>query len=142
VDRGSLCGEAHEDALLHPSFPRVIPHSREAAPRILEVGSEDGCFTEWLSHCWPKGRVEGLEVNGEFAQGTADWATWAGRTPRLTFRQGNVLEMTEREAYDLIFCFDVLGYIQAGSRGRPYGGGASAGRDAGPPSTEYYVPLF
>jgi hypothetical protein len=34
-----------------------------SAPSVLEVGCEDGTFSEWFSGCWPRDTVVGLEID-------------------------------------------------------------------------------
>lgn len=83
--------------------------------RVLEVGSEDGCFTEWIDRRWPNVSVEGLERDPLHAEATRRWALEHRRT-KLTFRQGDLLELPPSGEYDLIFCLDVLGYISDDKR--------------------------
>ncbi|HSI10437.1 MAG TPA: class I SAM-dependent methyltransferase [Chthoniobacter sp.] len=84
--------------------------------RVLEVGSEDGSFTEWFDRLWPQVTMEGLEVDPVHAEACAAWAESSGRAPKLTFRRGNLLDLEANRAYDLILCFDVLGYIADDAR--------------------------
>ncbi len=79
--------------------------------RVLEVGSEDGCFTEWIDRRWPEVTVEGLEQDRAHAESTRRWAVEHGRTPKLSFRQGDLRQLSAPGQYDVIFCLDVLGYI-------------------------------
>lgn len=85
-----------------------------AAPRILEVGSGDGVFCEWLSRRWPDATVEGLELDPEEAAACAAWAAQTGHA-RLRFCSGDVLDMEATDAYDLIVCLDVLEHIRSDS---------------------------
>lgn len=92
---------------------RVLPTlAPPPGGRVLEVGSEDGCFTEWLDRCWPQATLEGLEMDPAHARATARWAVENGRAPKLTFRHGDLLTLGGSDTYDLIFCLDVLGYIR------------------------------
>ena len=80
-------------------------------PRLLEVGCEDGTFCDWLTRLWPQARVEGLDRNASQIAACARWAKDSGRAANLRFVHGDVLEFDAREIYDLVICFDVLGYI-------------------------------
>jgi 2-polyprenyl-3-methyl-5-hydroxy-6-metoxy-1,4-benzoquinol methylase len=88
---------------------RKLPLPR--APRLLEVGCEDGTFCDWLTRLWPNATVEGLDRNASQIQACSRWAHGAGRSATLRFRHGDILELDAPECYDLIICFDVLGYI-------------------------------
>jgi len=95
-------------------FSRLFPEQLRSlgrSPRILEVGSEDGCFTEWFSRFWPEGRIDGMDKDSAHAHACAQWAEENGRAPQLSFRQGNLLSLQAEQEYDAIFCLDVLGYI-------------------------------
>ncbi len=83
---------------------------------ILEVGSEDGAFTDFLARRYPHATVEGLELREDWALACSAWAIDTRRAPRLTFRQGDILSLSDANKYDAIFCLDVLGYIPDDAR--------------------------
>src|SRR5437667_3324247 len=58
--------------------------------RILEVGSGDGVFCDWLARRFRGARVEGLEIESEEAAACEEWARATDRR-YLRFRQGDVL---------------------------------------------------
>ncbi len=82
------------------------------SPRVLEVGCEDGVFSEWFSRKIKGATVVGLEIDVDQSAACRAWAQRSGRGDRLMFRQGDVLDLADREAYDVVFCLDVLGYIR------------------------------
>jgi trans-aconitate methyltransferase len=89
---------------------RSLPLPR--TPRLLEVGCEDGTFCDWLSRLWPDATIDGLDRDASQIEACARWAQYTGRSTTLRFRHGDILHMDAQESYDLIICFDVLGYIQ------------------------------
>jgi len=92
-----------------PSLLRRIPLPQPS--RILEVGCEDGYFTEWLSRRYSQAAIEGLDIDAQQAAACEHWARRAARTS-LHFRAGDILALDAHDIYDLILCLDVLGYIR------------------------------
>jgi SAM-dependent methyltransferase len=92
---------------LRRALPALLALPQNA--RILEVGSEDGAFTDFLARLFPRATVHGMELRPDWAAGCAAWAA-AARRP-IRFFQGDVLSLAATPQYDAIFCLDVLGYI-------------------------------
>ncbi|MEZ0264688.1 MAG: class I SAM-dependent methyltransferase [Phycisphaerae bacterium] len=88
---------------------RALP--RPAAPRVLEVGCEDGTFSEWLSRLFPHAVIDAIDVDAEQVAANQRWAAAAGLAERIRFAHLDVLDFARESAYDLATAFDVLGYI-------------------------------
>jgi 2-polyprenyl-3-methyl-5-hydroxy-6-metoxy-1,4-benzoquinol methylase len=88
---------------------------------ILDAGCGDCTYTLYLAKRFPRSQIKGVDV------GTPGLHT---ATPRLelgrkisghlglsnaSFEQASLVEYVNREAFDLIICFDVLHYIPEGS---------------------------
>lgn len=94
---------------------RLARRLRELTPppgaAVLEVGSEDGCFSEWIDRKWPQARILGLERDQAHALATSAWAERMRRAPKLKFIHQDVMDLEARDTFDVVLCLDVLGYI-------------------------------
>lgn len=85
---------------------------------ILDAGCGDGTFSFYVAARYPHCSVVGADIGEQGLHGTGstlDVCFRVQRTlelPNLEFRKMDLLELSEKEAYDFIFSFDVLEHIK------------------------------
>jgi 2-polyprenyl-3-methyl-5-hydroxy-6-metoxy-1,4-benzoquinol methylase len=93
-------------------FRRWLPRFALApTARIMEAGSGDGMFAFYVARRYPLASVVGLELNPVEAESCRRIAAREQLT-HLSFRTGSLLDLDDRDHYDLIYCLDVLEHIQ------------------------------
>jgi 2-polyprenyl-3-methyl-5-hydroxy-6-metoxy-1,4-benzoquinol methylase len=84
---------------------------------ILDAGCGDGTFSFYVSSKYPRSRVLGVDIGEQglhSIESTLDICARVLRIlklPNLEFRQMDLREMDFQEAFDFIYCFDVLEHI-------------------------------
>lgn len=82
-----------------------------AKSRVLEGGCGRAVTLFWLAQHYPDWQLTGVELDPSLAK-SARRAAERGHLTNLTIVEGNILELDEKQAYDLIISIDVLEHIQ------------------------------
>lgn len=116
-----LFGTPHVGSFMNGIYLRRVVR-RFTFSSVLDAGCGDGTFAFYLARRFPNCRVTGVDVGEQglhTSESTLDVCARVQRElrlPNLEFRQLDLRDLDTRDAFDLVYSFDVLEHIAENRR--------------------------
>jgi SAM-dependent methyltransferase len=106
-----LLGELHFGFRLRAHYLSMALKDVDRVERIFEAGCHRGQTSFWLSRRFPGARIKSVDIDPMLVAHCQKVAN-AGGIEHVQFRVADLTDYHERNAADLVVCFDVLEHIQ------------------------------